>query len=92
MADIGLGLCAYKDLFGAPGTGLHSYRIMNIAVVDVLSTLILAFVIYFILEKWLDIHWISIWWIIIVCFLIGIVSHRLFCVRTTVDKLLFNGK
>ncbi len=85
------GLCVYKDIFGVPGTGLHSYRIMNIAVVDVLSTLILAFVIHqFILENWLDIHWISIWWVIIVCFLAGILAHRLFCVRTTIDKLLFN--
>ena len=87
------GLCAYKDIFGVPGTGLHSYRIMNIAVVDVLSTLILAFVIHqFILESWLDIHWISIWWVIAGCFLSGILVHRLFCVRTTVDKLFFNEK
>lgn len=87
------GLCAYKDLFGAPGTGLHSYRIMNIAVVDVISTLILAFVVHqFILKAWLDIHWISIWWVIAGCFILGIIAHRLFCVRTTVDKLLFGGK
>ena len=86
------GLCAYKDIFGVPGTGLHSYRIMNIAVVDVLSTLILAFVIHqFILESWLNIHWISIWWVIIICFISGILIHHLFCVRTTVDKLLFKG-
>ena len=87
------GLSAYKDIFGVPGTGLHSYRIMNIAVIDVLATLILAFVIHqLILESWLDIHWISIWWIIVICFLAGIIAHRLFCVRTTVDKLLFSEK
>jgi len=91
MAESGTGLCAYKDLFGVPGAGLHSYRIMNIAVVDVLATLILAFVVHqFILEGWLDIHWISIWWVIGASFLAGIISHRLFCVRTTVDKLLFH--
>jgi hypothetical protein len=85
-------LCEYKGLFGEPGTGLHSYRIMNIAVVDVLSTLILAFVIHqFILEGLLDIHWISIWWVILGCFILGIISHRLFCVRTTIDKLLFSS-
>jgi hypothetical protein len=87
------GLCAYKDLFGAPGTGLHSYRIMNIAVVDVISTLILAFVIHqIILENCLNIYWISIWWVIVACFLMGIILHRLFCVRTTIDKLLFGAK
>jgi len=86
-------LCAYKDIFGVPGTGLHSYRIMNIAIVDVLTTLILAFVIHqIILESWLDIHWISIWWVLAACFISGIIAHRLFCVRTTVDKLLFSEK
>lgn len=84
------GLCAYKNIFGVPGTGIHSYRIINIAVVDVLATLILAFVLHqIILESWLDIHWISIWLVIVICFLAGIIAHRLFCVRTTIDKLLF---
>ena len=87
------GLCAYKNIFGVPGTAIHSYRIMNIAVVDVLATLIIAFVIHqFILESWLDIRWISIWWVIFGCFLAGILAHRLFCVRTTIDKLLFSEK
>lgn len=87
------GLCSYKNIFGVPNTGLHSYRIMNIAIVDVLATLILAFVIHqVILENWLGIHWISIWWIITICFLAGIIAHRLFCVRTTIDKLLFSEK
>jgi hypothetical protein len=84
------GLCAYKNIFGVPGTGLHSYRLMNIAIVDVLSTVILALVVHqLLLEYWLDIHWISIWWVIAACFLAGILAHRLFCVRTTIDKLLF---
>lgn len=88
-----MSLCEYKNIFGEPGTGLHSYRIMNIAVVDVISTLILAFAIHqFILEGWLDIHWVSIWWIILGCFILGIIMHRLFCVRTTIDKLLFSDK
>jgi hypothetical protein len=66
---------------------------MNIAVVDVLATLILAFVIHqFILEGLLGIYWISILWVIVACFLAGIIAHRLFCVRTTVDKLIFGNK
>ena len=40
--------CQYKDLFGKVGEGVHSYRIFNIAVVDVLLTVLLAFVIYII--------------------------------------------
>jgi hypothetical protein len=38
-------LCKYKNILGKPGTGVHSYRFMNIAIVDVLLTLLLAFVI-----------------------------------------------
>jgi hypothetical protein len=91
MSSNDSGLCKYKNLFGELGKGVHSIRILNIAVVDVISTLILAFVIHqFILEKILEIHWISIWWVIIGCFISGIIIHRLFCVRTTIDKLLFS--
>ena len=72
----------FKDILGKPGQGLHSYRIFNIAIVDVLLTILLAFLIskYFV---------ISIYKTFVVLFLIGIISHRLFCVRTTIDKLLF---
>ena len=40
-----MSLCKYKDIFGAPNTGAHRYRIFNIAIVDVLVTLIGAYVI-----------------------------------------------
>ena len=32
--------CNYRNLFGEVNTGLHSYRLFNIAVVDVLVTLL----------------------------------------------------
>ena len=35
--------CEYKDIFGKVGEGVHSYRIFNIAVVDVVSTIIMAY-------------------------------------------------
>lgn len=90
MDNQGLGLCQYKNLFGEPGTGSHSIRIFNIAIIDVLSTILLAFAIHqIILERWLGIYTVSIWIVLGLCFLVGIIAHRLFCVRTTVDKLLF---
>jgi uncharacterized membrane protein len=77
-----MSLCKYKDIFGNPGKGAHSYRFMGIAVVDVVATLLLAFLIsYF--AKYKFIH------VCIILFILGIIAHRLFCVRTTVDKLLF---
>ena len=85
-----MSLCQYKDLLGKSGEGAHSIRIFNIAIIDVLATILLAVIIHqFILEKLFHIYWISIWWVLVACFIIGIISHRLFCVRTTIDKLLF---
>ena len=34
-----MSLCEYKDFFGESGKGVHSYRIFNIAIVDVIMTL-----------------------------------------------------
>jgi len=79
-------LCKYKDIFGKPGEGVHSYRIFNIAVVDVLLTVLLAFIIHFFLPK------ISLIYTFIFVFLLGIFAHRIFCVRTTVDKAIFASK
>jgi len=75
-----MSLCSWKSIFGDPGTGAHAYRIFNIAVVDVLATVILALVIS-------RRHF---WKVLGVLFLVGILAHRVFCVRTTVDKLLFS--
>ena len=76
--------CKYKDILGKPGTGLHSYRVYNIAVIDVLLTFLLAkFIQYYILEE------TDFSLILCCCFITGIVIHRVFCVKTTVDKLLF---
>ena len=84
------GLCKYKNIFGKPGEGAHSIRIFNIAIIDVLATILLAITIHqIILEQSLGIHYISIWLVIGLCFLAGVIAHRVFCVRTTIDKLLF---
>jgi hypothetical protein len=75
-------LCKYKHIFGIPGKGLHKYRIFNIAIIDVLLTIILAIIISYLLK----INFII---TLIILFLVGIIMHRIFCVRTTMDKLLF---
>jgi len=77
-----LNLCKYKDMFGKPNTGLHKYRLFNIAIVDVLLTIIFAY----------GISWfynVSFLYTLGILFLLGIFFHRIFCVRTTVDKLIF---
>ena len=78
-----MDLCQYKDVFGAVGTGPHSYRIFNIAIVDVVATLLFAYLISYTTNT-------SFLWVSVGCFILGIVAHRAFCVRTTIDKLLFS--
>ena len=77
-------LCEYKNLFGKPNEGVHSYRIFNIAIVDVFLTIIGAFIIYLFLPSY------NFFIILFSLFVLGIVMHKLFCVKTTVDKLLFH--
>lgn len=77
-------LCEYKDFFGQPGQGLHAYRIFDLAVMDILATILVAWLIH---QWWPQYSFRS---ILIILFILGIVLHRLFCVHTTVDKWLFN--
>lgn len=78
--------CPYRKIFGEVNTGVHAIRVFDIAIVDVLMTVFGAWVMYYyILDKKYS------YWIVLVClFVLGIVAHRLFCVRTTVDKILFS--
>jgi len=86
-----MSLCKYKNIFGEPNTGLHNIRIFNIAIFDVLSTVIVGILIHqFIIVKWLNLHnSISLFMVLVVLFILGIILHRLFCVKTTVDKMIF---
>lgn len=80
-----MGLCQYRDIFGEPNTGLHSYRIFNIAIVDVLATGALAYLISYTLSYSFVI-------VLILLLIVSVAMHRAFCVRTTVDKFLFPSK
>ena len=82
MKIFGIDLCQYKDIFGRPREGAHAYRLFDIAVVDVVATILVAFVISRAFR-------ISFWKSLVVLFIVGIISHRAFCVRTTVDKWVF---
>ena len=77
-----MDFCKYRNVFGEPRKGAHSYRILNIAIIDVVFTILLVYLICWI-TKW------PFWKTLVVTFIIGIFAHRLFCVRTTIDKLLF---
>jgi ABC-type sulfate transport system permease component len=77
-----LDLCKYKNLLGVPGTGIHAFKIFGISIWDTLITIVVAIIIATI-ANW------SYLYTIVGVFITGIFVHRLFCVRTAVDKLLF---
>ena len=77
-----MDLCKYKNLFGKPGEGLRQFRIFDIALYDTIVVILIG-----ILFSWVT--KINIWIVLIVLFISGIIVHRLFCVRTGIDKLLF---
>jgi hypothetical protein len=78
-------------MFGKPGQGIHSYRIFNIAIVDVILTLILVYIIYSINVHY-GVHDGNIYAFIVDflgVFLTGITAHWLFCVNTTINKKIY---
>jgi len=77
--------CTFKNALGIPGQGVHAKRIFNLAIVDVVLTFVLAFVLH---NAFFSRYW-SGGWTLAGVFVLGIVLHRLFCVRTTMDKILF---
>jgi hypothetical protein len=68
-------LAQYKDIFGKPREGIHSYRFMNFAIADTLLTIALAFIIALIFN-------LDLITCIIITFIVGELSHYLFCVDT----------
>jgi len=70
-------------MLGVPGKGVHTH-VYGIAIIDVIMTIVGAVLLTF-LFKWNFIV------CLVVLFLLGILLHRVFCVRTTIDKLLFKN-
>ena len=77
--------CNYSEIFGKVGEGLHSYRLFNVAIIDVIFTIIGA---YFLQKHYFKKYTYT--EVLLGLVILGIVLHRLFCVRTTIDKMIFN--
>jgi hypothetical protein len=78
-----MNLCKYKNIIGEPNTGLRKkYRIFDVAVVDTVVTLLAVYLIsYF--------SGYSFLYTLVITFIVMVISHRLFCVRSTTDRWLF---
>lgn len=70
-----------RNFFGEPNTGVHSYRFGGTAIVDYVSTLLLAGFMSYMYTIPLDI-------ITIFLFILGIILHVLFGVNTATIKYL----
>jgi hypothetical protein len=77
-----MNLCPYKYILGIPGKGIHKYNIFGIAIADTIMTILGAALLSY-LFKW------RFWLTLILFFLLGEFLHYIFCVPTTVMKLLF---
>jgi hypothetical protein len=84
-----MSVCQYSDVFGKPREGVHAHRtFFDIAAVDFYLTFVLAYVIQ-ITYNVLTNKSVAYRTVLGLTFFLGIVLHRLFCVRTTVDRMLF---
>ena len=77
-------LAKYRNMFGEPGktTGLRQYRIFGIVIMDTLMVLAFAYL----LSLWNGYPFLT---NALGMFVLGIIAHRIFCVRTAVDRFLF---
>ena len=75
------GLCEYRFALGRPGQGVHSVRAFGVALFDVVGTVLLA-----ILSWWLvgGPFWVH----LLAWFALGFFLHWLFCVPTSVMEWL----
>lgn len=84
-----ISFCKYKDIFGQPRTGIHSTRIpgIDLALFDVLPTIILAFVIWLIATNRKS--YIKLLLITVLLFIFAVLVHYIFCVDTQLNKYIF---
>lgn len=81
-----MNLCKYKNIIGEPNTGLRKkYRVFDLAVMDVTTTLLFVWAVsYYSGYPFV--------YTLVITFVIMVISHRMFCVRSTTDRWLFPDK
>lgn len=77
-----VSFCSYRHIFGIEKEGVHKYRLFNIAIVDTILTMLLAFA----LALYFKTSFLLVFFILIV---IATLLHRLFCVESTLTKMAF---
>ena len=77
-------LCKFRHIFGTEKEGVHSLRILNIAIVDVVGTVLLAWFIS-------NVFKLNFLHMIIIIIILSIIIHKIFCVETTFTKFIFKN-
>lgn len=75
-----MNLCKWKDIFGKPKEGMHKHRIFGMAAVDLVATILLAYVISLSVPRW------NFFIILAVLLALSVVVHKMFCVKTTLSE------
>jgi hypothetical protein len=75
----------YKDILGVSREGVHSIRVFDYAIIDIIMTIIGAVIISYFFK-------INVILIFIYLFILGQILHILFCVETKFVSVFFNLK
>lgn len=74
--------CEYKNIFGIPKEGFHSTRLLGFAANDIIGTILIALSIAYFNK----LNYIT---TLMTTFFLVILIHRLFCVNTTLNVMIF---
>lgn len=74
--------CRYRHIFGKEKEGVHSTRLLDVAVYDFIGTVVIGLLLSH-LFGW------NIWRTLLILFIISLILHKLFCVQTTWTKFVF---
>ena len=69
----------YKNIFGVPNKGAHSYRMFDLPIIDYIGAIIIALIITYMTKIPFEL-------IIIIVLIIGVLCHYLFGVETNLMK------
>jgi hypothetical protein len=72
----------YSNILGEPNKGIHSVRLLDVAILDVIGTVFGAGLISYSFNY-------KFWKVLMILFIMGIILHWMFCVNTTVNKWIF---
>ena len=76
-------LCQYKDILGVPREGIHSIRVFDYAIIDIIMTFVGAVIISYFYK-------INLIFMFLYLFILGQYLHILFCVETKFISTFFN--